>query len=459
MPSPTLDPHIVRHHAAISDTEARFLDYAVTQGRCLDRLALLDDSVHPMFRDYAYTLNCWPWFLGPDMKRRLEDCVRHIPTLIQQAVAAEFEDDPGAFSEFFNLPLAVAHLFLDGEADADTLVQRMDAVLTAEGLKLVEMNIGSGIGGWAMHWLDGQYRRQPDLAPFLAAHESNLRSTPREFMAFLVRTLHAQDLPLTVLLLVDETFIARGGPQAFAPLYDAALAEQGCRGTLHFATSFDAVDCKADGAYLRGTRLGALLGAHAGTLVAPPPLNRAAFARQLFLPDSPLSVVLGDKRALALLHRHKDDAGFSREQRAAIDAFIPWAAPVVPGPVQFEGHTQDLGHLLLQERGRFVVKPARGARGDHVFIGRHIEAAQWARIVQQALGESGWLAQAFCASLPFHGQHGERGCGVFDLLWGFFGFGPRYGGCRMSLLDRQAGNGVVNCAQGAEEAIVYEVVR
>jgi len=459
MPPPTLDARIVGHHAAVSDTEARFLDYAVTEGRCLDRLALLDDAVHPMFRDYAYTLNSWPWFLGPAMKRRLEDCVRHVPALIHQAIGAEFEDDPQGFSEFFNLPLAVAHLFLDGEADPGTLVQRTDAVLTAEGLKLVEMNIGSGIGGWAMHWLDGQYRRQPDLAPFLAAHDSALRSTPREFMAFLVRTLREQDLPPDVLLLVDDRFIARGGPQAFTALYDAALAEQGGRGRLHFATSFDAVACKADGAYLRGTRLGALLGAHAGTLVAPPPLNRAAFARQLFLPDNPLSVVLGDKRALALLHRRKDDAGFSVEQRAAIEAFIPWAAPVVPGPVRFEGHTQDLGRLLLQERGRFVVKTARGARGDNVFIGRYIEAPRWAGIVQQALGEAGWLAQAFCASLPFHGQHGERGCGVFDLLWGFFGFGPRYGGCRMSLLDREAGTGVVNCAQGAQEAIVYEVAQ
>lgn len=452
-----MDPHILQHHASISRTAVEFLDHAVTRGQCLAPCQLLDDDVHPMFRDYPYALHSWPWFLGPALRERLAACVTRVPSLLLRAMLAEFEGDPEGLSEDFGLTLPAAHLFLQRDADASGLLQRTDGVLTASGFKIVELNCGAGIGGWQLHWMDQQYRKQPGLHSFMAPRECRSRSMPREFMAYLVRHMAARGLPCRAVMLTDQHFADRGGAEAVGALYQEALQAAGRDGEIRFAVGTSGLTQRADGIYHEGSRIGAFVGTGTPTPELSPMLTRAMMAGQIFWPDSPLDTVLGDKRALALAWQHKDSSLFNDAERALLEAFVPWSAPVMPGPVDYEGEEHDLEHLLLSGRERFVVKVAQGMQGDGVFVGRFTPPEQWREVVSRALAERGWLAQAYCGSLPFYGQRGDNGHGVFDVIWGVFGFGDHYGGTWLRLMDKDSGDGVINSAKGAQETIVYEV--
>lgn len=451
-----MDPQILQHHATVSRTALDFLDHAVRQRQCLSRYELLDDDVHPMFRDYPYALHSWPWFLAPGLRERLETCVTQVPTLLLRAMLAEFEDDAEGLAEAFDLSLPAAHLFLQREPDASALLQRTDGVLTAEGFKIVELNCGAGIGGWQIHWMDGQYRKQPGLDRFMAGRACHSRHIPREFMAYLVRAMVERGLPCRLVMVTDRDFAERGGPAAVRAIFDEALQPFGRDGEIRFVEDPSGLQPRADGLYHQGSRIGAFVGAE-GMADLTPMLLRAALANQLFWPDSPLDTVLGDKRALALLHQHRDSGLFSPAEQALVDEFIPWSAPVRPGTVRHEGREQSLETLLRRQPAQFVVKVAQGMQGDDVFIGKYTPPAQWDAVVSRALAEPGWLAQGFCASLPFYGQRGDSGYGVFDVIWGVFGFGNRYGGTWLRLMDKDSGDGVINSSKGAQEAIVYEV--
>lgn len=451
-----MNAEIRNNHALVSRTAIEFLDHAVERQQCLERVALLDSDVHPLFRDYPFALHCWPWFLGPALRARLATCVERIPELIMRAIQAEFEDDPAGLAAYFSLSLPAAYLLLEREPDKVRLLQRTDGVLTASGFKVVEINAGGSIGGWQLHWMDAQYRKQAGLDSFMRTRHCQLRHIPLGFTTFLVRAMLDLGLPCRTLMLVNEEFLARDGAAAIGAIYRQALADEGQGGEMLFVQNLDECTFLANGVYYRGQRLGALLGVESA-VPQTGALTRAAIAHQLVWPDNPVDGILGDKRALAMAYRHKDSALFSAQESALIEEFIPWSVAVEPGETVFEGGLHDLRTLLSTRQERFVIKIAQGAQGEDVFLGKFTAPALWLDVVARAFAGPGWLAQQYCESLPFYGQHGARGYGEFDVIWGVFGFDRQYGGAWLRLMPRGAGDGVINSAKGAQEAIVYEV--
>jgi len=452
--------NIISNHEAISATAARFLSYAVDQRQCLKKLNLLGGAVHPAFPSYKYVLHSWPWFISPATKTMLEACISRIPKLVNKAILLEFKSDYHAFAQFYSLPEVLARLFLGQGVDTRYVMQRTDAILTETGLKIVELNVGSRIGGWWINWMDGQYRKQPELAPFFRDVACETRNIPYWCMEFVVRSVIEKRLQaqgsVNVLMIVEPTFmeIAEGLAKVY---FDQALDKYGCAGSMQFATSFDVLEFRSDIVWSNGLRLSALLFANNEGLLPPQQLYRSCFANQIFWPDDPLYNILADKRSLAVLKNQRDNAAFSDADRATIDQFVPWGAALSPQQVFFEGKKQDLRTLVTCQRDKFVIKVARGSQGDDVFVGKHQPADDWQRIVDRAFSEGGWLVQECCLSLPFYGQTDEGGFGEFDVIWGVFGFGDSYGGCWLRLMPKDAGDGVINCAKGAEETIVYEV--
>ena len=244
------------------------------------------------------------------------------------------------------------------------------------------------------------------------------------------------------------------GPEMIGAVFERALRDHGCEGWIRFRRSLSEVTFTADGAFLDGERVGAVVSSEDNPPVA---LFRACLAGQVLWSDSPIELALADKRSLAILYRHRNDPSFNEAERRAIETFLPWAAPLRAGPVEFEGQTTDLPSLLLRQKDRFVIKVARGGQGNDVFVGKHQAPHEWMRLVMRGLNEGTWLVQEFCRSLPFYGQQGESGYGVFDVVWGVYGFGDVYSGCWLRLMARDSGNGVINSDKGAEESIVYEV--
>lgn len=455
-----MEKEIIDNHSGISATSVDFLDYAVRQGGCLGKLNLLDDDLPPMLRHYEYRLHSWPWFVSPGTVHMLKDCVEKIPRLIVRAIQLEFAKDVQRFCNFYGAGVGdvIAESVLGGMLDTRFVSQRTDAILTDRGLKIVELNLGFRIGGWQIQWMDPQYRKQSQLKAFIENLNCRSRDIPYGYMSYLIRSMREKNLLVdgraNVVFVIDDAFLSMDGPRMIGTVYEQALRDHGCEGSIHFKTDLSELTFNEDGVSIEGERLGAVVSSHESP---PVQLYRACLSNQIVWSDNPAEWVLADKRSLALLYKRRKDPSFTEEERQIIEVFLPWATPLCPGQVEFDGRMEDLASLLFRLKDRFVIKVARGGKGDDVYVGKHQNIHDWMRLVLRGMAEGDWLVQEFCRSLPFYGQSGDSGYGIFDVVWGIYGFGDEYSGSWLRLMERDAGNGVINSDKGAEESIVYEV--
>lgn len=457
-----MDPQIVANHGLASRTELAFLDYAVTQGNCLERLTLLDSALPGFAGHYEFPLQSWPWFINQASLQMLHASACRIPALIHRAVRAEFAGDVRGCAAFYSLPEILSEIFLQSGMDLKQLIVRVDAMLTADGLKIMEINTGPNVGGWQVQWIEKQYRKHPQLAPFFASVDARTTNIPLEYMQHLVRQgracLGRQDAPINVVLIIEPVGMRPELAGLLTEVFADALRALGERGALFFEFDFAQLRFERNAAFYRGERLAAVVSYRSTADAAPPTdLYRCFLSGAIAWPDNPFTPIIGDKRSLAILAKHQASALFTDEERGLIARHIAWSVPVTAGKVQFEGVSIELKTLLIERQRDFVVKVARGYAGQDVFVGRFQSAHDWRDAVERAFADGAWLAQQYCESLPFYGQAGERGYALHDVVWGVFSFGLEYGGCWLRLMGKNEGDGVINSAKGAMETVVYEV--
>jgi len=457
-----LNPEIVNNHSLTSLSAVKFLDYCVTQGRCLKRLNLLDDFLPEFLRNYKYPLQSWPWFIVGSMRQTLQESACRVPALIYKAVRAEFAGDAKRFATFYRMPDVLGEIFMQSGMDLSQIMLRVDAVMTSRGLKIMEINAGANIGGWQIQWMDLQYRKQPALAPFFEVTDCRSRNIPLEYMKHLIEQGRARGCDsngrVNVVLVLDKSILTLDIHETFRLVFEEALRECQVQGEIICEPNFKQINFDHAGAHIRGKRVTSIASYHEDTdIEIPRELYRCFLSGKVYWPGNPFVMVIGDKRSLAIVNDHKDTQLFDDDERSLIETHVPWSAVIARCTVEFDGATTDLESLLLTRREDFVIKAARGSSGKDVYVGRFQSANAWRSIVLRAFSEGAWLAQEYCSSLPFYGQSGEEGYAIHDVIWGVFGFGTRYGGCWLRLMPEGAGDGVINSATGAMEAIVYEV--
>ncbi len=454
-----MDPNVVANHRLASESAVRFLDYSIANGGCLKRLDLLDDTLPRFLRNYPYPVHSWPWFIGEELRKTLAECVTRIPALVCKALRIEFGRDSRRLAQFFDIPEILAEIFLGSGLGAEQFMVRIDAVMTASGLKIMEINAGPDIGGWQIHWMDGLYRKNAALRPFLETNDCRTINIPRAYMDHLVaRALACSGgVSANVALVMQREEASLDVFETLRAVFEETMVDVNVPGRLYFETGFDHFTFGPTGMMRGNERIGTVVLFRDGTDITPPlDLHRTFLRGDVYWPDNPFVALVGDKRSLAIAYQSRGNPAFTGDERAVIESYIPWCAASACG--QLEGHKATMPvDELVSRQDQLVIKTARGARGDDVFVGRFQTADAWQGVVARAESEPGWLAQEYCSSLPFYGQMGEEGYGIHDVIWGVFGFGGSYGGCWLRLSPKDLGDGVINSAKGAQETIVYEV--
>lgn len=458
----SLSPEVVKNHSLTSQTAVRFLDYCVTQAQCLERLNLLDDDLPGFLRTYKYPLQSWPWFIVGAMRSKLEESSCRIPALIYKAVRAEFAGDASRFAAFYNMPDILAGIFMQSGMDMSQIMLRIDATLTPRGLKIMEINAGPDIGGWQIQWMDRQYRKHPSLAPFFEAIDCQTINIPLGYMKHLIeqgrRCGTGDDGSINVLLVIERSALTPDLVEIFRPLFEDALNQCGAKGEIIIEPDFSQIRFDHRGMWARERHVVSIASFRNDTQMQHPiELYRCFLGGKVYWPGNPFVNIIGDKRSLAIVNGRKDTALFDDDERRLIEAYVPWSAAIKAGAVQFQGMTYELESLLLERKEEFVIKIARGSAGKDVYVGRFQPPDVWRDVVRRTFLEGDWMAQEYCASLPFYGQSGEEGYALHDVIWGIFSFGLNYSGCWLRLMLKDAGDGVINSATGAMETIVYEV--
>jgi hypothetical protein len=450
-------------HLELSAADLKFRDFARQDDSLRRRTTfhLLDGD-----RRLQYRQQPWPTFLGGAKLEQLKDLSLALAALIRSVPQRIFQDDAAKICEFYRLPSpAAAEIVLAKPNCIEDSMARGDLIDTIDGFKCLEFNFTPNVGGWETSFVAGLQRKIPQLSSFLERERISCSYTS---------TLQA--LFQHVLPLAERWRLCEQGEVNVACAFAAAgLEDPGLRGAMElFQRELDQ-SCQLEG---KG-RKGKVIACHYGQLIpvqgslycertpvhavlelclelAPAGVYRCFKAGKVLLFNGPISIVLSDKRNLALLSQSHDSDRFSQGERYIIRRHIPWTRLVSIQTVKFRGHEVFLPDLLTAERESLVLKEGRNYGGKGVYLGCFTAPGAWEEVARTALEKGGWVVQERLESRPYLFQCGDHGCAPHDVIWGPFVFGSTYGGVILRMQPKAAG-GAVNLSIAATEGIVLEV--
>ncbi|HEY6275259.1 MAG TPA: hypothetical protein VIX86_02905 [Streptosporangiaceae bacterium] len=311
-----------------------------------------------------------------------------------------------------------------------TRLGRADLFRDSTAFRVMELNLGSALGGLDNALLNRAFLTEPAIAEFVAAHGLSYTDT----MGVLAATLRAEcgigdgDQPLIAVTDWPDSFgilhrQLRAGAGQMARYGMTAVA---CHlGELSYADRRVWLDGRPVGVVYRVFLIKDLLRPEADDLAGP--LLRAAGRGEVKL-FAPIDAELyGSKGALALLSDEANRHLFTAAELVRLDRLLPWTRMVRPGPVTIDGGGEaDMADYALAEREHLVLKPTALHSGAGVIQGWLTGEDEW----------RDWLAAAMNG--PFVLQRRIRpvaelfpaadGPEPWVLWWGAFLGAPGYGG-------------------------------
>ena len=124
-----------------------------------------------------------------------------------------------------------------------------------------------------------------------------------------------------------------------------------------------------------------------------PALLDAYRARAFCMVNSFRSKLIHKKALFAVLTDQRHAELFSAEERAAIQAHVPWTRQVRAGHSDHRGQTIDLLEFIAEHRDRLVLKPNDDYGGHGIYIGWNTDEISWDEAMHKALGDGDYLVQ------------------------------------------------------------------
>jgi hypothetical protein len=447
------------HAAPLSRAQVELLEFIARNPEGLRRETFAPVTARDEFM--RYDPQVWPVFLGAARRRELERAAAAVSRLVRSLPRRVFGHDAFLMSEFYRIPREQAEgivRLLETTAIAGTALSRGDFLDTPSGLRCMEVNLCSSLGGWAIPtWLP-RFLSVPLLRRFL--DETGVRFSFHNPVRQMFGHVAGAARELAEDGRLDMAFLMPGSEMPtdrwmewFQEEYRAALSTLGLAGGVDACLLDDLTESRGI-LRLRGRRVHLLLETTMGYL--PGPALRAALAGTVRVFNGPATRILNDKLNLALLSEQAGSGLFDPEERRAIETYIPWTRRVAEEFVDWEDERVYLPDLLAERRERLVLKLGDSLGGVDVHIGRSVSAGRWAEMTEMALAQGTWVVQEYLESSPYLFQTSESAAAPHDLVWGLFAYGDTYGGTFLRMSPR-GGHGVINAAQGAAPAITLDV--
>src|SRR5579872_191838 len=377
-----------------------------------------------------------PLFLGQRECQQLYDDLANLRSALVSLPSRLYGGDLAAFARAVGATeLQVSAVLRSrGSGTEVTRQTRADMYLDATGFRLLELNMGSAIGGMDNADMARALLEHPLLAEFAKLHDL-------EF----VDTMRAQ-----VDNIYAETGFASGSRQMLA-LTDWPTSYKTLEPYMRHYTGrvkelgLDDNPCQIsdlefrDGRVWLGDRpvdivdrmfmLEDLLESAQAPALMDPVLDAAA--RDQVKIYTPLdSAVFASKGALAMLSDEENRPLFEPEELESLDRILPWTRMVRPGPVTLEdGSRVDLLDYALTHRHDLALKPTLMHGGEGVLLGwrSDTQPSEWEERVRAAL-DGPYVLQRRVRPVPelFPGEDGELVPWI--VCWGAFTTSAGYGG-------------------------------
>jgi hypothetical protein len=464
-----LRPGIQETAQRLSRFNLSFLHYVAENPQCLEE----SHFQHLLqWRDPTVigALHCWPVFISRATEGEFERASVQVFNLVKAIPEKLFCYDSREISRYYGLEPEAAKRCL-GSFPRDhgvNFLGRGDFILSASGLKCIEFNGTSSLGGMQFPFWEPMILQTPLLATFFQNHRvtrlnRNLIEVLIQHLVDNLRQRFPGERELNTAFLIRERRIlelmaAQGG--IIDRIYGQVLAQRGrdenlrLEGRVRFVLP-DQLDITGDYLYHGGRKVLAFLDNNETDL--PQALLEVSRQGNVLIYNGPVSAIMSSKLNMALLSEHEESELFTSAERQIIKTYIPWTRRLRPVSTTFQGEKIDLEQFVLTHREQLVLKPSTGYGGKGVHVGLRTAAEPWQEFLSEAFRQGLWVVQERVEALPLLLQWGERGCVEHDSVWGMYVFGTRYGGVWLRVLPRFLNDGVINAHKGARSPLVFTV--
>jgi hypothetical protein len=390
-----------------------------------------------------------PCFLDQGQLAGLRDDVSRLHAALAGLPGRQFGGDLAAFARAVGMTELQVAAIMRGSGATPTALARADLYPDGDGYRLMEVNMGSTVGGLDNALLNRAFLTQPVVAEFVAAQRLAYVDT----MAALVDTMRVEcqiadgERPLIA---------AADWPESYAnlePQLRYSAEQLGGFGLDVVACHIGQLEARDGRVWLAGRPVDViyrvfmiedLLSPEASELVDP--MLRAVERGEVGI-FAPLDAELyGSKGALALLSDEANRHLYDADELASLDRILPWTRMVRPGPVTVDGELVDLAEYATAEREDLILKPTLLHAGIGVVPGWLVDPGEWRRQLAAAM-DGPFVLQQRIRPVPEQFP-ADGGLEPWVLTWGIFhGAGGYIGSWVRGSTDPDGG--VVNMATGA----------
>jgi len=418
------------------------------------------------FKNYIYPVNSWPVIIDKAAARELNEVCVKLPALIKRIPELYFKYDIKEIANYyFEGNEVLTHYALACHEKKIETGCRLDLTLSDKGFKVLEVNIGSSIGGWQVQSFEKAIR---SFHPLLSNPNSSRRfhseNSQSHYINFLIdKTLEqvkSIDKEVNIFIFLgpanNDKKVKAESLEFFDDLLQEGLRKRGLTGKAYSDKLTD-LKLKQGKLYLGDTHIhSVMIFKMEEENVIPVDIFRAFLMDAIYFPDHLGMTLYADKRNLGLLVELAENNKFSKEENELILKNIPWSTELKEKDIIYHGRRFDLINFLKENKDKMVIKSANGYQGKDVFIGKFSTPEEWDNAIKVGLRETDFIVQEFCDSLDFLAPNKQNDWTPHKLIWGAFGFGNNYGGVWVRMSEVANDVGVINSATGAVEAIVFE---
>jgi glutathionylspermidine synthase len=429
-------------HPDLRDGWARYLEVAGDDA--LEDIASFKAAIH---REQFPHLFPPPVFEDRFVTEMIED-TRQLLRLLYSLPDRIFDGDYQAWMTFLGLPDSERSLLSDLLSPRTLRLARQfarpDFVVTADGLKLVEVNVSPPLGGLNTH---DPYARQFEKS----GYQSFLSGQGFTVTAPSMTTLWGDALRE-----VTRTTAGDGRPVMYEAIANPADINSGRHAfeQLVHENGYDYANglvqdlqIRGDGVFSGDRRIHAIFAMYTWKetreFVDPGVTRALAAADEAGLVDfiaAPAYALFDNKANLELLSSPAYATFFTDDERALIRRYVPETFRVTPAT----------GDSLLAEKDDFVLKPASEYGGRGILFGDQLSEQDWADAVNTVAADGGYVAQRRLAKLWRCSGFDGEGYRDYHVVLGPLVFGDRYGGTFVRWTDVAGRNLLVNVHNGAE---------
>ena len=390
-----------------------------------------------------------PAFLGRAEKAQLVADLQILQAALTSLPERMFGGDVAAFARAVGMTDVQVTAIMRTQGATPTKMARGDLYLDETGFKVMEVNMGSSVGGGDNAILNRACLAHSAIAEFVSAHGLAYTDTLAE---------------------TANTIFAETGGSAGDGRLIAAVDWPGTIDTWKAVLRTSAREYASYGIEMVPCHLGELAVRDRRVWLGRRPVDviyRIFLIEDLLDPDGPAlidpvlraaergevelftpmdSQLYASKGALALLSDEANRHLYSPAELASLDRLLPWTRMMRPGPVTVSGEQVELTEYACASRAELVLKPTSMHGGIGVVPGWLTDPDDWDRQLATAMAGS-FVLQRRVRPIPelFPADGGPQ---PLLLIWGAYLAASGYAGMRVrGTPDLDAG--VLNMTSGA----------